>query len=106
MLEELVFQNESDVVLVMHAYGVIPGCQAVTADLDRAVRAKEGKSGGVVSLVLIGGWLVKEGESIMSTTRALGEEGEVMMPGYAELEVHREIPSHFPFRYILKVYYY
>lgn len=80
VLEELVVKNEEDVVVVMHGYGAVPGCQAVTADLGREARVQEGKSGGgVTGLVLIGGWLVEEGESIEGTIRGLGlgEEVEV-----------------------------
>lgn len=80
VLEELVVKNEEDVVVVLHGYGAVPGCQAVTADLGREARVKMGKSGGgVTGLVLIGGWLVEEGESIEGTIRGLGlgEEVEV-----------------------------
>lgn len=98
VLSELVFSNEEDVVLVMHAYGAVAGSQAVAAfagRLERGGRVKEeeegkmmggGGGGGVRSLVLIGGWIVEEGESIMSTMKALGEEG---MPGYVEVEVRK-----------------
>lgn len=84
VLEELVLKNEEDVVLVMHAYGAVPGCQAVTAGLEHAGRVIEGKVGGVTGLVFICGWLVKEGESIESTMLGLGEKA---LPEYAELEV-------------------
>lgn len=82
VLEELVVKNEEDVVVVMHGYGAVPGCKAVTADLGREARVKEGmgkSGGGVTGLVLIGGWLVEEGESIEGTIRGLGlgEEVEV-----------------------------
>lgn len=87
VLEELVIKNEEDAVVVMHGYGAVPGCQAVTADLGREARVKMGKSGGgVTGLVLIGGWLVEEGESIEGTIRKLSKEDED-----AEVEV-RKLP--------------
>ena len=83
VLEALVEKEEEDVVVVMHGYGAVPGCQAI-AGLERTVRVKEGKMGGVAALVFVGGLLVEEGESIESTLRGLGEEG---VPEYVEKDV-------------------
>lgn len=91
VLEELVVKNEEEVVVVLHGYGAVPGCQAVTADLGREARVKMGKSGGgVTGLVLIGGWLVEEGESIEGTIRKLSKEDED-----AEVEVRKSPPPPF-----------
>lgn len=90
VLEELVVKNEEDVVVVLHGYGAVPGCQAVTADLGREARVQEGKSGGVTGLVFIGGWLVEEGESIEGTIRKLSKEDED-----AEVEVRKSPPPPF-----------
>ena len=81
-LEELI-KSEEDIILVMHSYGAVPGCQAV-AGLERSFEVKEGKRGGLTSLVFIGGLLVEEGESISSTMLALGEKA---LPEYAENKV-------------------
>ena len=55
--------GNKDVVLVMHSSGAVSGCQAIT-NLERSHRVKEGKKGGVISLILIGGLLVNEGETL------------------------------------------
>ena len=75
--------GKKDVVIVMHSYGAVPGCQAVT-NLERSHRIKEGKKGGVISLFLIGGLLVTEGESLASTMLGLGEAA---LPKFAEVDV-------------------
>ncbi len=72
-----------DVVLVMYSSGAIPGCQAVTS-FERSLRFKEGKRGGVISLVLVGGLLVGEGESLESTMLEMGED---MLLEYIGVEV-------------------
>ena len=59
LLEALV-GDEKDVVLVMHSYGAVPGCQAV-AGLEHSHRVKQGKRGGIISLVFIGGLLASVG---------------------------------------------
>ena len=81
VLEALV-REEEDVVVVMHSYGAVPGCQAVQG-LGSARRTKEGKRCGIVSLVFVGGLLVEEGESIESTLLGLGEKE---LPEYAKKE--------------------
>ena len=73
----------NDVVLVMHSSGAVSGCQAI-ASLERTRRMKEGKKGGVVGLVLIGGLLANEGESLASTMVAMGQEA---LPKYTKSEV-------------------
>ena len=78
VLEALV-RDEEDVVLVMHSNGAVAGCQAVTG-LERCLRVKDLKRGGVTSLVFIGGLQVEEGESIESSLLGLGEK---RLPEYA-----------------------
>ena len=75
--------GKKDVVIVMHSYGAVPGCQAIT-NLERSHRIKKGKKGGVISLFFIGGLLVAEGESLESTMLGLGEAA---LPKFAEVDV-------------------
>lgn len=75
--------GNKNVVLVMHSSGAVSGCQAIT-NLERSRRIKEGKKGGVISLILIGGLLVNQGETLISTMERLGERA---LPVYAEIEV-------------------
>lgn len=49
-----------DVVLFMHSYGGIVGCEACRG-LGKAAREKEGKIGGVVRLVFCAAFMVPEG---------------------------------------------
>ena len=83
VLEALVRDEEEDIVLVMHSYGAVLGCQAVQG-LGSTRRNKEGKKCGMVSLVIVGGLLVEEGESIESTLLGLGEKKG--LPEYAKEE--------------------
>lgn len=89
LLEALV-KEENDVVVVMHSYGAVPGCQAVTG-LEKSLRVKDGKGGGVIGLVVVGGFLVEEGESIESTLLGIGEKG---IPEYAKVEVRNLTSAH------------
>ena len=73
--------KNKEVILVMHSSGAVPGCQAIT-NLERSLRIKEGKKGGVVGVVFINGLLVDEGESLESTIRETGAEA---LPSYAEV---------------------
>ncbi|KAK1534782.1 uncharacterized protein CCOS01_03534 [Colletotrichum costaricense] len=52
-----------DVVLFMHSYGGIVGCEACRG-LGKAARGKEGKTGGVVRLVFCAAFMVPEGVSL------------------------------------------
>ena len=53
---------EKEIIVVAHSYGSIPACEAIK-DLGYGQRRKLGKAGGVVRLVLIAAWLLREGES-------------------------------------------
>ena len=75
--------GNKEVILVMEYSGAVPGCQAITS-LELSSRMKEGKRGGVVSLVFVGGLLVDEGESLESTMVGLGEK---VLPEYTGAEV-------------------
>lgn len=71
------------VVLVMHTTGAVPGTQAAI-NLTRTHRLKEGKKGGIISVVFINGLLVDKGESLTSAMESLGV---VALPKYAEVHV-------------------
>ena len=88
LLEALV-RNEEEIVLVMHSYGAVAGCQTITG-LERSLRVQKREGGGVISLVFVGGVLTEEGESIESTMLALGERA---LPGYAKEEVRATSPA-------------
>ena len=73
--------KNKEVILVMHSSGAVPGCQAIT-NLERSLRIKKGKKGGVVSVIFINGLLVEEGESLESTMQESSLEA---LPSYAEV---------------------
>lgn len=52
-----------DVLLVVHASGSLSGCEAVK-NLTRNDRLREGKIGGVMGLVFMAGFLLKEGQCL------------------------------------------
>ena len=66
-----------DVVVVMHSYGAIPGCEAL-----RDLKVKEINSldatGGIVKLVFLAGMLVPVGGSTWST-----KKGNEAIPGFS-----------------------
>ncbi|WYZ37011.1 hypothetical protein EsH8_II_000517 [Colletotrichum jinshuiense] len=53
-----------DIVLFMHSYGGIVGCEA-SCGLDKTTRQKQGKPGGIVRLVFCAAFLVPEGVSLV-----------------------------------------
>ena len=53
-----------DVLVVCHSYGGIVGSQAITADLTKAERAKEGLDGGVVHMLYLCAFVVPVGRSL------------------------------------------
>ncbi|KZL69897.1 alpha/beta-hydrolase [Colletotrichum tofieldiae] len=58
-----VIDDGHDVVLFMHSYGGIIGCEACRG-LDKTARQKQGKPGGVVRLVFCAAFLAPEGVSL------------------------------------------
>jgi len=74
-LIHLILGEQKDVVLVMHSYGAVPACEAVRG-FTVEERTREGKRGGVVGLVFLGGWVLERGE---------GPGGEGELPGWMEV---------------------
>lgn len=74
-------------VLVMHDTGAVSGIQAAVS-LTRTQRLREGKKGGIISMVFINGILVGEGKSVESTRKDLGEPA---LPQYAKVDVSSSI---------------
>ena len=84
-LEHLVESDEKEVVVFFHSAGGNPGCQAIRG-LERALRRREGKRGGVVSLVFIAAFLIPEGSTLVATA-----EG-AQLPSWAEFDVSFSLP--------------
>lgn len=63
-LEQIVDTGQR-VVLVAHAYGAIPACDAVKG-LDTRSRENTGLPGGVAHLFFLAGYVVSEGRSLLS----------------------------------------
>ncbi|KAL0941534.1 uncharacterized protein CTRU02_204297 [Colletotrichum truncatum] len=61
---EMAADNEEDVVLFMHSYGGVVGCEACRG-LDKVSRKKLGKLGGVIRLVFCSAFLLAEGTSLL-----------------------------------------
>lgn len=53
------------IILVMHSYGGIPGTESAR-DLSWEIRQKEGQPGGIIALVYVSAYLIKEGMSVVS----------------------------------------
>jgi pimeloyl-ACP methyl ester carboxylesterase len=59
---KLAFEGRQ-IVLVMHSYGGIRGTESAKG-LARKIRQAEGKPGGIIALVYLCAYLVKEGMSV------------------------------------------
>jgi pimeloyl-ACP methyl ester carboxylesterase len=55
--------TESDIVVVMHSYGAIPGSSAARG-FSRAERHKQGKDGGIIDMVYMAAMVCDEGISL------------------------------------------
>ena len=57
-----IVEKGGDVIVLMHSYGGLPGSAALRG-LGKEERAKEGRSGGVIRLVYVCAYALREGES-------------------------------------------
>ncbi|KAG8974881.1 hypothetical protein FRB90_009700 [Tulasnella sp. 427] len=64
-----------DVLLFMHSYGAVPGCEAIKG-LTKSASDQEGRQGGVVHLVFCTAFILKEGVSL------LGPVGDQPLPWF------------------------
>lgn len=67
---EALANEGKDVVLVMHAYGAIPGTQSIEG-LTKKERSQHSEGGGVVGLIYITGFLLGEGQSLSDSLSEL-----------------------------------
>jgi pimeloyl-ACP methyl ester carboxylesterase len=72
VVEQLADEGRT-IILIMHSYGGIVGCNAIE-DLDIPSRAARGKGGGVAHLIAIAAFIYPEGYSIPKMGREMGEE--------------------------------
>ena len=63
VLDKLVEEDGREVMLALHSYAGVPGCQTVSG-LERSKRKAEGKSGGVVHVLFIAALLVEQGRGM------------------------------------------
>lgn len=74
-----VVDKGGDVVLVMHSYSGLPGCEAARGFV-KAQREKEGEKGGIVALVFLCAFVLAEGDSLAG---AVGLKGS----GWIDIDV-------------------
>ena len=67
-LEQLIFREAKEVVLVAHSYGGVPGSESVEG-FERAARESKGSQGGVIACVFIAAALPLKGNSLRDTTK-------------------------------------
>ncbi|KAK3168974.1 hypothetical protein OEA41_005422 [Lepraria neglecta] len=63
VLERLVEEDGKEVLLALHSYGGVPGCQTVSG-LERSKRKAEGRPGGVIHVLFIAALLVEQGQGM------------------------------------------
>jgi pimeloyl-ACP methyl ester carboxylesterase len=61
------------IILIMHSYGGMVGCNAIE-NLDRTSRAAQGKSGGVAHLIAIAAMIYPKGYNAFKIGREMGDE--------------------------------
>ena len=66
MLEGLVDEGK-EVLLISHSYGGVPACQAIRG-LQKSERVKFGQPGGIIRIVFMGAFVLKEGQSTWTFT--------------------------------------
>lgn len=76
---ERLAEDEREILLMLHAYGGVPGCQAVRG-LEKSQRKEEEKKGGIAQILLMGGFVPESNQSLLE---ALGGG----MPSWAKAEV-------------------
>ena len=69
----------NEVIVLMHSYGGIPGSAALNG-LGKVGREKNGEKGGVVRLIYVASWILREGETLpgagdLKTLRKYASEG-------------------------------
>ena len=63
VLETLVKEGGKEVVVALHSYGGVPGCQTISG-LERSRRKAEGRPGGVIHVLFIAALLVEQGQKL------------------------------------------
>lgn len=64
VLSKLIDEEGKDVILLMHSYGGMVGTEAVTEEMSRNLREKNGSQGGVVKLLYLCAFMLHKGESL------------------------------------------
>ena len=64
-LEQLVKRDKKTVMVVMHSYGGLVGCEAIPEDLSHIKRMKDGLPGGVIHLFFVSAFLLDPGQSML-----------------------------------------
>ncbi|KAI9718841.1 MAG: hypothetical protein M1828_006530 [Chrysothrix sp. TS-e1954] len=67
LIKSLVEDGRS-VLVILHSYGGAVGSNAVSEELSRASRVRQGLEGGVIGLVYMCAFLLQPGETILSAT--------------------------------------
>ena len=57
-------EKEHNIVVAVHSYGGVPGCEAIKG-FTKADQEAKGKKGGVVKLLFICAFVLTEGTSLM-----------------------------------------
>ncbi len=63
VLEKLIEEEGREIMLALHSYGGVPGCQTVNG-LERSKRKAQGKPGGVIQVLFIAALLVEQGHKM------------------------------------------
>ena len=88
---ELASNHGYEVMLVAHSYGGWVATQAALPELQRDVRRRRGKRGGVVGIFYISGLILPEGHSINSYFSPQGDE--TPPPPFSMLHVSQSTES-------------
>lgn len=70
-LHKLVEEQGNDVIVVMHSYGGVVGTEAVHESFGNKYREGEGLTGGVIRLLYLCAFILKEGASLATALGGL-----------------------------------
>ncbi|KAJ5367890.1 alpha/beta-hydrolase [Penicillium cataractarum] len=88
---KLVYDGQ-EIILVMHSYGGIPGTESAKG-LSRELRLAKGEPGGIIALVYVTAYLIKEGMSVETWAMKMEPQSAASFSGALTYAAHRDIPA-------------
>jgi alpha-beta hydrolase superfamily lysophospholipase len=98
LIDRLIADGKS-VLLAGHSSGGWVAAEAATSARQASVRAKEGKTGGIIGIFFIGAFIIPEGQSVHSFFQPA--DGRIIAPPF--MRFHVGLPSVIPVEHTLTI---